>query len=87
MIQIGPEQCPLKTNHKFQISSAKAFKVLQIIESNSYIIKLPLNFDINFIFDMKKPVIHKLQNIFDALLDTPLSLSLSHKKTYVLMLL
>jgi hypothetical protein len=37
VIQISPEQCPLKTNHKFQVSSSRSFKMLQIIESNSYV--------------------------------------------------
>jgi hypothetical protein len=68
MIQIGPEQCHLKTNHKFQINNVIPFKVLQRIELNSYIIKLSLNFDINFTFDMKNPIIYKLQHIFDAFL-------------------
>ena len=31
MIQIRPERYPLKTNHKLQISSARPFKVLQMI--------------------------------------------------------
>jgi hypothetical protein len=37
VIQINPERCPLKTNHKFQVSSSRSFKMLQMIESNSYI--------------------------------------------------
>ena len=28
IIQIRPEQCPLKTSHKLQVSSARPFKVL-----------------------------------------------------------
>jgi len=28
MIQIRPERCPLKTNHKLQVSSVRPFKVL-----------------------------------------------------------
>jgi len=59
LIHIRLEQCPLKINHKLQISSVKSFKVLQMIESNSYVIKLPLNFDISSIFDMNVLVIYK----------------------------
>jgi hypothetical protein len=35
LIHIRPEQCPLKINHKLQMSSVKSFKVLQMIESNN----------------------------------------------------
>jgi hypothetical protein len=35
--------------------------MLQMIESNNYIIKLPLNFDISYTFDMKDLVIYKTQ--------------------------
>jgi hypothetical protein len=59
MIQIRPGQCPLKTSHKLQVSSARLFKVLQIIESNNYIIKLSLNFDISSTFNTKDLVIYK----------------------------
>jgi hypothetical protein len=59
MIQITPEQCPLKTSHKLQVSSARLFKVLQMIESNNYIIKLSLNFDISSTFNTKDLVIYK----------------------------
>jgi hypothetical protein len=59
MIQIRPEQCPLKTSHKLQVSSARLFKVLQMIESNNYIIKLSLNFDISSTFNTKDLVIYK----------------------------
>jgi hypothetical protein len=45
MIQIRLEQYPLETIHKLQVSSARPFKVLQMIESNNYVIKLTLNFD------------------------------------------
>jgi hypothetical protein len=61
MIQIRLEWCHLKTNHKFQMSSAWPFKVLQMIESNNYIIKLTLNFDISSTFDMNDLVIYKTQ--------------------------
>jgi len=61
MIQIRPKRCPLKTSHKLQVSSARLFKVLQMIESNNYIIKLQLNFDISSTFDMKDLVIYKIQ--------------------------
>ena len=60
-LQIRPKRCHLKINHKLQVNSATSFKVLQMIESNSYVIKLPLNFDIIFIFDMKYLVIYKTQ--------------------------
>jgi hypothetical protein len=59
MIQIRPGQCPLKTSHKLQVSSARLFNVLQIIESNNYIIKLSLNFDISSTFNTKDLVIYK----------------------------
>jgi hypothetical protein len=68
MIQIRPERCPLETDHKLQISSARPFTVLQMIESNIYVIKLLLNFDISSTFDMKNFVIYKTQQpIPDAL--------------------
>ena len=60
-LHIRPKRCPLKTNHKLQVNSARSFKVLQMIESNSHVIKLPLNFDIIFTFDMKYPVKYKTQ--------------------------
>jgi hypothetical protein len=53
IIHIRLERCPLKTNHKLQVSSARPFKMLQMIESNNYIIKLQLNFDISCTFDMR----------------------------------
>jgi len=77
MIQIRPERCPLKTDHKLQVSSAKPFKVLQKIESNNYIFKLLLNFDISSTFNMKDLIIHKIQPIIDASFVTPTSLSIS----------
>jgi hypothetical protein len=66
MKQMRLEQCSLKTSHKLQVSSAKPFQMLQIIESNNYVIKLSLNFDISFIFDMKDFIIYKIQPIFNA---------------------
>jgi hypothetical protein len=81
MIQIKPEQCPLKTSHKLQLSSARPFKVLQIIESNNYVFKLPLNFDINSTFDMKAFIIYKTQQpISDVPFETLTLLSLSLAK-------
>jgi len=65
------------------VSSARPFKVLQMIESNNYVIKLSLNFDISSTFDMKDLVIYKMQQF---ILDTPfdiltvLSLSLTQKE-------
>jgi len=73
----------LETSHKLQVSSVRTFKVLQMIESNSYVIKLPLNFDINSTFDMNDLVIYKTQqSIPDAPFDisTILSLLLAQKK-------
>jgi len=72
----------METSHKLQVSIVRLLKVLQIIESNSYIIKLPLNFDISSTFNMKDPDIYKTQPISDAHSDisTPLSLSLAHKE-------
>jgi hypothetical protein len=43
------------------MSNARPFKVLQMIESNNYVIKLPLNFDISSTFDMNNLVIYKTQ--------------------------
>jgi hypothetical protein len=77
MIQIRPKRYPLETDHKLQVSSARPFKVLQIIKSNNYVIKLPLNFDINSTFNMKDLSIYKIQHIPDASFDTPISLSKS----------
>ncbi|KAL9407207.1 hypothetical protein Peur_004179 [Populus x canadensis] len=60
------------------VSSARPFKMLQMIESNNYIIKLPLNFDISYNFDMKDLVIYKTQkSIPNAFFETLTSLSLS----------
>ena len=59
IIQIRPIQCPLKTSHKFQVSNARLFKVLQMIESNNDVIKLTLNFDISSTFNMEDFIIYK----------------------------
>jgi hypothetical protein len=67
----------LKTDHKLQVSSARPFKVLQMIKSNNYVIKLPLNFDISSTFNMKDLSIYKIQPTPDAPFDTPTSLSIS----------
>ena len=78
MIQIRLEQWPLETSHKLQVISARPFKVLQIIESNSYVIKLPLNFDISSTFYMKDVIIYKIrQSISDDHIETIATLSLS----------
>jgi len=82
MIQIRPERCPLETDHKLQVSSARPFKMLQMIESNNYVIKLLLNFDISSIFNMKDLSIYKIQPIPNTSFDTPtlLSISLAQKE-------
>jgi len=82
MIQIRPERCPLETNHKLQVSSARPFKVLQMIKSNNYVIKLPLNFDISSTSNMKDLSFYKIQPTPDAPFDTltSLSISLAHKE-------
>jgi len=77
MIQIRLERCPLETDHELQISSARPFKVLQMIKSNNYVIKLPLNFDISSTFNMKDLSIYKIQHIPNASFDTPISLFIS----------
>ena len=78
MIQIKLERCPLKTNHKLQVSNARTFKVLQTIESNNYVIKLLLNFDINSTFDIKDLFIYKTQQfILDTHFETLAQLFLS----------
>jgi len=87
VIHISIERCPLETNHKFQVSSATLFKVLQMIKSNSYIIKLPLDFDINSTFDMKDFVIYKIQFISNAPFETHIPLSLYFPQKNILMLL
>jgi len=81
MIQIRLERCPLETDHKLQVSSVRPFKVLQMIKSNNYIIKLPLNFDISSTFNIKDFSIYKIQSIPDAPFDTPTSLSISLAQT------
>jgi len=49
-----------------------------MIESNNYIIKLPLNFDISYTFDMKDLVIYKTQqSIPNVYFETLALLSLS----------
>jgi hypothetical protein len=88
IIQIKLKWCPLKTNHKLQVSSARPFKMLQMIKSNNYIIKLQLNFDISYTFDMKDLVIYKTQqSIPNAFFETLASLSLSLAQKNILMLL
>jgi len=77
MIQIRLERCPLETDHELQVSSARLFKVLQMIKSNNYVIKLLLNFDISSTFNMKDLSIYKIQHIPNASFDTPISLSIS----------
>ena len=72
MIQIRPERCPLETSHKLQVSSVRPFKVLKKIESNIYVIKLSLNFDISSTFDMKNLVIYKNNSLSLILLLKPL---------------
>jgi hypothetical protein len=65
------------------VSSVRSFKALQMIESNCYIIKLPLNFNILSTFDMKDIIIYKTQQLIS---DDPfetlvlLSLSLAYKE-------
>jgi hypothetical protein len=51
--------------------------MLQMIKSNNYVIKLPLNFDISSTFNMKDLSIYKIQHIPDASFDTTTSLSIS----------
>jgi len=71
----------LETDHKLQVSSARPFKVLQMIKSNNYVIKLPLKFDISSTFNMKDLSIYKIHPIPDAPFDTPTSLSISLAQT------
>ena len=83
MIQIKLEECPLEISYKLQMISARSFKELQIIESNSYVIKLSLNFNISSTFYMKDLIIYKIQqSICDDHIETiaPLSLSLAQKE-------
>ena len=48
-----------------------------MIQSNNYVIKLPLNFDISSTLNMKDLSIYKIQPTPDAPFDTPTSLSIS----------
>lgn len=64
MIQIRLESCPLRMSHKLQSSSVKPFKVLQMIESNNHVFKLPLKFDISSTFNMNDLVIYITQQSF-----------------------
>jgi hypothetical protein len=48
-----------------------------MIKSNNYVIKIPLNFDINSTFNMKDLGIYKIQPIPDASFDTTTLLSIS----------
>jgi len=50
---------------------------LQMIKSNNYVIKLPLNFDISSTFNIKDLSIYKIQPIPNAPFDIPTSLSIS----------
>jgi len=77
VIQISPERCPLKINHKFQVGNIRPFKVLQMIESNSYITKLTSNFDISSTLNMKDFVLYKIQLISNAHFENPVLLLLS----------
>ena len=86
LIQIRPEWCPLENSHKLQVSSARPFKVLQIIESNSYVIKLLLNFDISSIFDMKDLVICKTRQPMHLLISLPHHPYHWHKKNILILL-
>jgi len=64
-------------------SNVIPYKVLQIIKSNIYVIKLPLDFSIISTFNTKNLIIYKLQHpIYDDPFDIPtlLSLSLAQKK-------
>ena len=64
-------------------SNVILYKGLQIIKSNIYVIKLPLDFSIISIFNTKDLVIYKLQHpIYDDPFDilTLLSLLLAQKK-------
>jgi hypothetical protein len=86
VIQISPEQFPLKINHKFQVGSVRPFKVLQMNKSNSYVIKLPSNFNIISTFNMKDFVLYKIQPIFNAHFENPDLLFLSLAQKNILML-
>jgi hypothetical protein len=70
----GVLQKPIKI---LQTSNAKPYKVLQMIESNSYVIKFPSHFDISSTFNMKDMLIYKKQkHIFNDPYEIPTSLSL-----------
>jgi len=60
---------------------------LQMIESNNYVIKLPLNFDISSTFNMKDLIIYKIQPILNAPFDTlPHYPYLWHKRNILMLL-
>ena len=87
MIQIRLERCSLETDHKLQVSSARPFKVLQMIESNNYVIKLSLNFDISSTFNMKDLVFikHSL-SLMLLLIPLPHYPYLWHKRNILMLL-
>jgi hypothetical protein len=56
----------------------KFYKVLEMVDSDIYVINLPPNFDIGFNFNIKDLIMYKLQHLilddpFESL--TPLTLS------------
>ena len=46
--------------------------MLQITETNIYVVNRPPNFDINYTFNMKDLVIHKLQHLINDYFFKPL---------------
>lgn len=60
----------------------KFYKVLEMVDSDIYVINLPPNFDIGFNFNIKDLIMYKLQHLilddpFESL--TPLTLSFAQK--------
>jgi hypothetical protein len=85
IIQIRLEQYPSETNQKLHVTSSKTSKMLQMVESNIYVINLPSNFNIGSTSNIKNLVIYKWQqhihdNPFKT--STPSPFSFAQKRTY-----
>jgi hypothetical protein len=68
------------------MSSVRPLKVLQMIESNCYTIKLPLNFNIILTFDMKDLVLKHNLSLMILLKLFPYYPYLWHKRNIIILL-
>jgi hypothetical protein len=62
MIRNRHEQFPLGTNQKLHACSAGPFKVLQGVGPNACVLDLPLDFSINFTFNIADLVVYQKQH-------------------------